>query len=160
MLKKTKPVFPSRTTRSNGSPEGVFSITSWLEDAFNGSGRAAEFLQINPIELGSGPRRSLLRTRIVKKELGPTSKRKVSSFDSCVPELIPLSRSKSRSIATFPVATTILSRVPVCPSGFSRGLWCRISRAVAQKQKQRERKITQHFLEHCPNPPIDNPFRR
>jgi hypothetical protein len=33
-------------------------------------------------------------------------------------------------------------------------LWCGIPRAVAQKQKQREREITQHFPKHCTNPPI------
>ena len=55
-------------------------MTSWLEDAFNGSGRTAEFPQMSPIEPGAGPRKSLLKTRIVKKELGPTSKRNGLQF--------------------------------------------------------------------------------
>ena len=96
-------------------------MTSWFEDALNGSGRTAEFPRTNPIEPASGPRNTWLKRRIVKKELGPTSKRKVSTFDSLVAEAFPLSRFKSRFIDTFPVATTNLSRVPVCPSEFFPG---------------------------------------
>ena len=81
------------------------------------------FSGINPIEPMSGPRKALLKTRTVKKELGPTSKRNVSSFDSLSSESIPLSRFKSRSIATFPFATIIFSRVPVSPSGFFPADW-------------------------------------
>ena len=114
MLKKTKPVFPSRTTSSNGSPGVVFSITSWFEDVFSGSGRIAVFR--NAIEPCSGPRKTWLKTRTVKKEFGPISKRKGSRFTSFVAKSLPFSRFKSRSIATFPLATIILSRVPVCPS--------------------------------------------
>jgi hypothetical protein len=44
------------------------------------------------------------------------------------------------------------------PSSAARG--SRISRAVAQKQKQRECEITQYLPKHCLNPPIQNPNRR
>jgi hypothetical protein len=66
-------------------------MTSWLMDALNGSGRTAVFPGMSPIEPSSGPRKILLKTRIVKKELGPTWKRNVSSFDSFVAESIPFS---------------------------------------------------------------------
>src|SRR5207244_651528 len=39
-----------------------------------------------------------------------------------------------------------------------RRLRRRISRAVAQKQKQREREITQHFPKHDLSPPVRSPF--
>ena len=93
-------------------------MTSWFRDDCNGPGRAATFPAMSPIELGSAPRKILLKTRIVKKELGLTWNRKISRFDYRVPEAVPLSRFKSRSIATFPFATIIFSSVPVWPSGF------------------------------------------
>ena len=71
-----------------------------------------EFVATNPTAPDSGPRRTLLTTRIVKKEFGRASKRNVSSFDSPV-EAIPLSRFKSRSMMTVPLATMSLSMVCV-----------------------------------------------
>jgi hypothetical protein len=62
---------------------------------------------------GSAPRKTLLKTRIVKKELGPTWKRTVSRFDPFVAGAHGFSRLKSRSIATVPFATISFSSVPV-----------------------------------------------
>ena len=43
-------------------------MTSWFEDACNGSGRTLEFPQMSPIEPGSARRKTLSKTRTVKKE--------------------------------------------------------------------------------------------
>ena len=67
----------------------------------------------------------------------------------------PLSRFKSRSIATLPLATIIFSRVPVLSfRAFSPRLRCEFPELLLEKQKQWEREMTQHFAEHSPNPPI------
>ena len=42
---------------------------------------------MSPIEPGRGPRKTLLKTRMVKKESGATWKRKCPSFDFSVAEL-------------------------------------------------------------------------
>ncbi len=78
-----------------------------------------EFALINPIDPASGPRKTWLKTRIVKNEFELTSKRAVSQFDPDASLRIPVSRAESRSIVTFPLATIILSRVPVCAFGLS-----------------------------------------
>ena len=96
-------------------------MTSWFRDDCSGPERVAAFPGMSPIELGSAPRKTLSKTRIVKKELGLTWNRKVSRFDSWVPAAVPLSRFKSRSIVTFPFATIIFSRVPDCRSCFFSG---------------------------------------
>ena len=63
-------------------PTGFFRSRAGWKTHSTVQEESAEFPQINPIEPGSGPRKTSLKTRIVKKELGPTSKRKVSTFDS------------------------------------------------------------------------------
>src|SRR6266513_2749608 len=94
-------------------------MTSWFEDAFNGAGSTRKLR--SAIEPGSGSRKTWSKTRIVKKELGVISKRKVSRFDSLLARWFPLSRFKSRLIATVPFATSIRSKVPVCPCRSSDG---------------------------------------
>ncbi|PYJ48685.1 MAG: hypothetical protein DME87_11610 [Verrucomicrobia bacterium] len=70
---------------------------------------------MSAIDPGSAPRNTSLNTRTGKKELAATAKRNVSRF--AVAELTPLSRFRSTSIATLPLATIIFSRVPLWTSG-------------------------------------------
>ena len=160
MLKKTKPVFPSRTARSKRASDGSFSITSWFKAVCNGPGSATVFSGISPIEPASGPRKASLKTRIVKKELGPTWKRNVSGFASFVPgsgpiEAVQIEIHRHASLRD----DHLFQSAGLSIRAFLRELWCRIPRAVAQKQKQREREITQHFPYHHIDPPIRGAFR-
>jgi len=113
-------------------------MTSWFEDAINGLGRILESSRINPIEPGSGPRRTWLKTRIVKKELGLASKRSISLFEDWFSDEVPFSCPKSRLIVTFPLAMIILSRVPVCPSAASPWDWGTEFPALLPKSKSSE----------------------
>src|SRR5712691_9418667 len=70
---------------------------------------------MSAIDPGSAPRNTSLNTRTGKKELAATAKRNVSRF--AVAELTPLSRFRSTSIATLPLATIIFSKVPLWASG-------------------------------------------
>ena len=111
MLKTIEPVFPSRTTRPNGSPAWVFSIESGPREA-SGSGRGRAPAGIKAIEPGSGPRRASLNTSSVKDEFASTSKAELDRFASCFSEEIGESRFRSRSRRTLPRATIIRSRMP------------------------------------------------
>ena len=60
-VEKDKARFPIADDQFKCSPDGILSMLSWLEDAFNGSGRIAEFPPINPIEPGSGTAQGIVK---------------------------------------------------------------------------------------------------
>ena len=107
MLKKVKPVLPSRTARSKAASEGSFSITSCLRDALSAAGSvgAASDSGSSAIEPGSGLRNRSLKTKIVKKEFAAAAKPRVVALAGT--ELIALNRLRSRSMVTLPFSTII-----------------------------------------------------
>ena len=120
-VEENKTRFPSRTTRSKGASDESFSMTSWFKAVCNGPGRVAVFSAMSPIVAASGPRKASLKTRTVKKELGPTWNRNVSSFESVVPEAVPLSRFRIEIHRHASLPDDHLSRVPLCPSALFSG---------------------------------------
>ena len=122
-------------------------MTSWFEDAFNGSGRIPEFPEVNPIDPSSGPRKTLLKTRIVKTNWETTSKPAVSRLDSCVLRGEPFKPVQIEIHRDVSIRNDhSLKSSGLAPSGlFPGNCGAEYPEWVAQKQKQRKREITQKF---------------
>jgi len=93
MLKKTKPVFSSQNDKfKRFTPGGAFDHELAIRRVLAAAGRFATLCGMSIIEPGSSPRKSLLKTRIVKNEFGVTSKRNV--FNCAALDLPPFIRVK------------------------------------------------------------------
>ena len=159
MLKKTKPVFPSRTTMSKRSVRGrsFRSRVGWRRLQRLGKSRGVFPDQLHRTRFGTA--QDVIEDKDRKKGIGTTSKRSgpvsTVSFRSAAiePIQIEIHRDVSRSRRSF---------FPACRFAFRvfRGLALQNFPNCCRKAEQREREITQCFPKHNPNPPIECRSRR
>ena len=135
----------SRTTISKASPEWIFSIVSLLSDAVNAAGSAHVILRDQRHRARLGPRNTLLKTRIGKKNSVPRQN-----------AMSPIFRRGADSVN--PVQIDVHGHAPAGHNHLLKSAGQRVRRTFsvpkitrtrfwrAKKQKQREHETSEHHL--------------